>query len=155
MHCGYHFSRSPCCPEIRPKRQAKSCLFICFGLAYYCYEFKDLRLVTDNISLAELNRLAGELYGDMVKAVVDVAREIMVVGGELHADEEAMLLEDGSEPNNLWGINIYPGKQEDEFIEFDSLINIRPRMGNRSRGVEDADTRKKIIEIVNNLLEQQ
>ncbi len=63
-----------------------------------------------------------------------------------------MLLEDGSKQQYLWGINIYPEKSKEEWIEFDSMINMRPRQNNRSRGVEDPETKSKIITIVNNLI---
>ena len=89
----------------------------------------------------------------MVKGVVDITKKIMALGGELHADEEAVLVEQGSEQKNLWGINLYPGKEGGDFIEFDSVINIRPSVGNRSRGVEDTGIQKKIIDIINSLVE--
>ncbi len=92
--------------------------------------------------------MAAGTFGNMVKAVVDVDREIVAVDGELHSDLEAMLLEDGSRQANLWGINLYPDLPADEFIEFDSLINIRPSQGNISRGVEDEAVREKIVSIV-------
>lgn len=111
-----------------------------------------LRIVTHPISRAELTAMAAEQFGDLVKAVVDVAREIMVIGGELHADEEATLLEQGSRQEDLWGINLYPGKSPEEWIDFDSLINVRPSLGNRSRGVEDPAIRTKIVEIVGTLV---
>ena len=72
---------------------------------------------------------------------------------DLHADEEQILIEQGSDQENLWGINIYPDKQRNEWIEFDSMINLRPYMGNRSRGVEDPNLREKIVQIVNALTE--
>lgn len=98
--------------------------------------------------------MAKERFGDMVKAVVDVELGIMVIGGELHADEEAVLLENGSKQENLWGINVYTDKPENERIEFDSMINVRPRQNNRSRDVLDSKIREKITVIVNNLVEQ-
>jgi len=88
----------------------------------------------------------------MVKAVVDVDRKIMALDGELHADEEALLLENGSRQENLWGINIYPELEGPERIEFDSVINIRPSQGNRTRGVDDQATREKIVQVVVELL---
>lgn len=103
--------------------------------------------------MAELLKLAEDIFGDMVKAVVDVERNIMAVGAELHADEEALLLNEGSLQQNLWGINIYPGKPRNEWVEFDSMINIRPRQNNRSRGVENPDLREKINRIVNELIQ--
>lgn len=91
------------------------------------------------------------LEGTLVKAVVDIDRRIMAIGGALHADEEQVLLEDGSLQQNLWGINLYPADLSDSWIEFDSMINIRPTQGNRSRGVEDMETQKKIRSVVSSL----
>lgn len=96
----------------------------------------------------ELNELAKNYFGDMVKAVVDVDRRKIAVDAELHADLEALLLENGSEQNHLWGINLYPEMDDENFIEYDSLINIRPAQDNRSRDVEDANIRKIISDIV-------
>lgn len=88
----------------------------------------------------------------MVKAVVDVNRKVMAIGGELHSDEEAALMDDGSNQQDLWGINLYPWESGDEWIEFDSVINIRPSQGNRSRGVDDPERRRLIIEMVSTLI---
>ena len=84
----------------------------------------------------------------MVKAVVDIDRKIIAVDAELHSDLEALLIEDGSKQQSLWGINLYPEMTGDEFVEFDSMINMRPSQGNRSRGVESAETRERIIRVV-------
>lgn len=92
--------------------------------------------------------MAAQGFGDMVKAVVDVERELVAVDAELHSDLEAVLLEDGSAQKNLWGINLYPGMRGDEFVEFDSLINLRPSQSNRSRGVEEEGTRRRILQVV-------
>jgi hypothetical protein len=78
----------------------------------------------------------------------------MAVGGELHSDEEAFLIETNSRQENLWGINIYTERELDEMIEFDSMINIRPRQNNRSRYVEDDQIRKEIIRIVESLVKR-
>ena len=103
----------------------------------------------ESISVAELASMAENMYGEMVKAVVDVERRIVVVDAELHVDEEQYLLEEGSAQGDLWGINLYPEYFGDEdFVEFDSMINIRPAQGNRSRSVDDAATRQLIREIV-------
>jgi len=87
----------------------------------------------------------------MVKAVVDIEKGVIALDGELHADEEALLLEKGSKQKNLWGINLYSDLKED-WIEFDSIINIRPSMGNKSRSVDDEKIRKKILSIVDKLI---
>src|SRR3989339_979667 len=96
-----------------------------------------MKLIDTKIDKNELNTIAKERFGDMVKAVVDIELGVMIVGGELHADEEALLLEKGSKQENLWGINIYIDKPANERTEFDSMINIRPRQNNRSRDILD------------------
>lgn len=112
----------------------------------------DIRLIETSISKADLKKIALERFGDMVKAVVDVAKGIMAIGGELHADEEAFLLERGSTQSDLWGINLYPDQELPALVEFDSMINIRPSQGNRSRNVEDQAMREKILAIVTKLV---
>lgn len=102
---------------------------------------------------AHLAALAEAQFGDMIKAVVDVERRVMAIGGELHSDEEAALIEDGSAQANLWGINLYPAEQGDAWIEFDALINVRPSQGNRSRNVEASALRDLIRQIVAALVE--
>ena len=92
--------------------------------------------------------MAAGMFGDLVKAVVDVERELLALDAELHADLEALLLQDGSQQQHLWGINLYPEITGEGFIEFDSLINVRPSQGNRSRGVGDEATCKKVAAVV-------
>lgn len=93
--------------------------------------------------------MASQMYGSLVKAVVDIRKKILVVDAELHADQEKYLLENGSQPSDLWGINLYPDDYgTEDFVEFDSMINIRPRQGNRSRDVEDSTIRQQIIALV-------
>ena len=106
-----------------------------------------IKIVKDSISKEELSDIAKNQFGDLVKAVVDTQKEIMAIGGELHADEEAFLLQNGSRQENLWGINLHFNKFNDELIEFDSMINIRPSQSNRSRSVENPDVQRKIRDI--------
>ena len=96
--------------------------------------------------------MAEAMFGDLVKAVVDVRREVMVVDAELHADQEAFLLEKGSKQVDLWGINLYPELAGEDFVEFDSMINLRPSQENRSREVQDPVIRERILEIVRKLV---
>lgn len=99
--------------------------------------------------------MAAAEFGDIVKAVVDTKQKIMAVGGELHADEEVLLTEkEGSKREDTWGINIYPKKTETEWIEFDSMINLKPHFGNLSRDVENAETKENIKEIVRALVKE-
>jgi hypothetical protein len=109
-------------------------------------------ILREPVSLDELRRLALDQFGDFVKAVVDVRQGVMAVGAELHADEEAALLEHGARQADLWGINIYPDRAAAERVEFDSMINVRPAQGNRSRSVDDPGTRQRIQDIVARLV---
>ncbi len=113
----------------------------------------ETRIVKDVITKDELRILAHEQYGDIIKAVVDVEQEIMGVGGELHVDIQSLLLEkENSESSNTWGVNLYLDKIRDDFLEFDSMINLKPILGNKSRSVESIDIKNKIRAIVNKLI---
>jgi hypothetical protein len=115
------------------------------------YQGNTMQAISEKISIGELKKMSEKMFGELVKAVVDVEKEVMVVDAELHADGEYVLLEDGSRQGHLWGINLYPHKGED-WIEFDSMINLRPSEGNRSRGVDNPQTQEKIKRIVNKLV---
>ena len=96
--------------------------------------------------------MAAGRFGDMVKAVVDLQRGVLLLDADMHADQEAALLAEGSSQRDLWGINLYPDLAEDEWLEFDSMINLRPSFGNRSRGVDDPGTRNAIAALVQRLV---
>jgi len=109
-------------------------------------------IVRDRISLEELKEMAQEGFLDFVKAVADIEQGIMAIGGEMHADCEKILLEQGSQQQNLWGFNIFPDKPRGQMLEYTSLINIRPRQGNRTMQIQSDEVRNKILEIVNKLV---
>lgn len=113
-----------------------------------------MRTVTESntVSLDEIRQMAPLRFGDMVKGVIDIERGIMLLDADLHSDQEAALLAEGSVQQNLWGINLYPELPETDWLEFDSMINIRPSFGNRSRGVDDAGTRERISGLVRRLV---
>lgn len=113
-----------------------------------------MKIVSKSISKEQLQKIAQETFGHLIKTVIDVEKEIIIVGGELHSDEEAILLSRGSKQSNLWGINLYPEKSRADWIEFDSMINLRPSQGNRSRKVDNPETRKKIIKVINKLIKK-
>lgn len=112
-----------------------------------------MHIVNNSIALEELKKMSQKMFGGLVKAVVDIEKEIMVIDAELHADEELLLLEEGSKQEHLWGINLYPEKaKNNDWIVFDSMINLRPSWGNKSRGVDDLKVQEKIRIIVNQLV---
>lgn len=112
-------------------------------------------IVSSRVERARLLELTGHWFGDMVKYVVDVRRGIAAIGGELHADAEQVLLEDGSLQEDLWGANYYPGEVGEGRIEYTSLINIRPAAGNRSMEIELEDVRDRVREITEQLLDEE
>ena len=112
-----------------------------------------MKIIDKNVTVEELSEMSKKMFGNLVKAVVDIDKGIIAVDAELHADEEAFLLENGSKQKDLWGINIYPEFfGQADFIEFDSMINLRPSQNNRSRGVDNPEIRKKILETTNKLI---
>lgn len=113
-----------------------------------------IQIINKPIKIDELRRTAENQFGDLVKAVVDTEKEVMAIGGELHADEEVVLFEEGSSRENTWGVNLYPEKYGGDWVEFDSMINIKPQYGNRSRYVEDEGARDRIKAIVDKLFTQ-
>ncbi|MCX6785898.1 MAG: DUF5674 family protein [Candidatus Komeilibacteria bacterium] len=113
-----------------------------------------MKTIEEKISLTELKEMSANMFDGLVKAVVDVEKGIMAVDAEMHADLEGLLLEAGLKQQNLWGINLYPDKTGEDFIELDSMINLRPSQGNRSRGVDDLAVQQVIKEIVNKLVKK-
>jgi len=113
-----------------------------------------IEVIREQVTVAHLTQLAESTFGDLVKAVVDVEGGAMALGGSMHADEEAALIDLGSRQRDLWGINLYPEQfGGDDWLEFDSMINVRPGQGNRSRSVEDPEMRRRIVAIVTGLVQ--
>lgn len=102
--------------------------------------------------MEELRQLAADRFGEMVKGVVDLRRGVLVLDADMHADQEAELLSEGASQDDLWGINLYPDLDDDSWLEFDSMIGLRPSFGNRSRGVDDPDIRRSITALVDQVV---
>jgi len=115
-------------------------------------ETTPILVVTKRLLPAELARFIGAPFPDMVKFVVDVERRIVAVGGQLHADAEALLIDQGSRQESLWGGNYHPELDEEECIEYESLINIRPAAGNPGLDVQDLAIRERIRAVVFSLI---
>ena len=109
-------------------------------------------LVDKPVTREQVKAAAWPYYEEVIKAVVDIEKRLMAIGGEMQADEEKLLLEHGSKQEDLWGINIFTEVAGSDMVEFDSIINVRPRTGNRSRSVEDPAIRERIIQIVRALV---
>ncbi|KKQ78230.1 MAG: hypothetical protein UT00_C0001G0115 [Parcubacteria group bacterium GW2011_GWA1_38_7] len=113
----------------------------------------DIKIIRQKITKSELEDLAKEIYVEMVKGVADIERGIIALGGEWHMDANEVLIKDGSAQENLWGFNIYLNKPKEERLEYNSLINIRPKQSNKSMEIESEELKNKILEIVSNLVE--
>lgn len=112
-----------------------------------------MKLIKTFITNDELKQMSTKMFDGLVKAVVDIEKEVMVVDAEMHADQEELLLAEGSIHSNLWGINFYPAEVGTEnWLEFDSMINLRPSQNNRTRGIDDEKVRLKVKEIVEKLV---
>ena len=105
-------------------------------------------ILRDKATAEQVTQMLRE-YESMIKIVVDIRRHILAGGGEMHSDCESVLLEDGSEQDDLWGANWHP---VDQRVAFESLINIRPRLGNRNILIQDADVRKQVETVTRKVL---
>ena len=112
---------------------------------------EDILITDEKIELSQLKILCGRWFGDMVKIVVDIKKNIIGLGGELHADAEAMLLERGSRQEDVWGANLYPWHDPEDRIEYTALINIRPSQENPSMTILDTGVKKKVEHIIETL----
>lgn len=112
-----------------------------------------MKIIKEKINNKELRLFLGKPFDDMIKFVVDVEKEIIVLGGELHSDAEQVLLENRSKQKNLWGGNIYPDQKSEFQLEYESLINIRPSQNNRSMEIQDEALKNKIKNIIEKLIE--
>lgn len=111
-----------------------------------------IQIIDKKISSEQIRQHLGQPFDEMVKFVVDIQKQIMALGGRMHADGEKILLENGSKQEDLWGGNWYPNHPEDSRVEYTSLINIRPRMGNRAMEIQDLSLRQKVKAIAERLL---
>lgn len=107
-----------------------------------------MQILQQPISRAKLRTLAQNTFGDMIKCVADIRLDLLALDADLHADLVQMLLKNGSAQENLWGFNLWVEEAGEDFIEYDSLINIRSWQGNPSRNVLDPEVREKIRQIV-------
>lgn len=114
----------------------------------------EIRVYEDAVEMSTVAQMAEKTFGDYVKGVVDIEQKLLGLGGELHTDIEEVLLSQGSTQQNLWGINLHPTERWPEMVEFDSLINIRPRQNNRSRDVEDPLLRERILKLLAEILQR-
>jgi hypothetical protein len=105
-------------------------------------------IIRDPVTAAQLSDML-ETLGSYVKLAVDVERELVAGGGELHADCEQALIENGSRQEDIWGADWDPAGE----VRFESLINIRPRQGNRGLAIQSPELRQRVERIVRQAFE--
>ncbi len=114
-----------------------------------------MEIIKDKIEIIQLVKMAKNMHGNLVKLMVDIEKEIIAIDAPMHSDLlELLIAQENSEPKDLWGINIHPDKTGKDFIEFDSMMNLKPSLGNKSRYVENPEIREKIIRIVEKLVKK-
>jgi len=111
-----------------------------------------MQIIAKPTSLFELWDSREIDFIEMMKIVVDIRQQILAIDGDMHADLEKLLLDNGAQQKDLWGVNVYPLKDKCDQLEFTSFINIRPSQGNRSMEVQDSGIKELIRLIVDNLL---
>ena len=116
--------------------------------------YPDMRIeiITEPITRAAASEIAKEIYGSMVKGVVDIERGIIALGGKWHMDANTKLTEAGSRQDAVWGFNLYSEKDGKERIEYVALVNIRPALGNHGMYIDDESIRSKMREIIDRLI---
>lgn len=107
-----------------------------------------IEIIEKKATKEQIDRMMQTL-GTYIKLAVDIELGILSGGGVLHADCESVLLENGSQQENIWGADWNPSSQQ---VTFESLINIRPRQNNPSLEVLDPEIRQQISEITLKIL---
>ena len=111
-----------------------------------------IKIYTKPISKSDARQFLGKPFSDMIKFVADIKLGKLALGGELHADAEALLLDDGSAQSDLWGANYYPDKALEDQIEYTAMINIRPSQGNASMEVLDEKVKVQIRKLIQSFI---
>ncbi len=114
----------------------------------------NIKIINDEITTKEIAEIAKEFYGTMIKGVVDIKDKVVALGGEYHIDANLVLLEKGSKQSNIWGFNINftEPKDSESWIEYISLINIRPLQNNRGMEIENQEIRQKMRKILEKII---
>lgn len=114
-----------------------------------------MRILKKPIPMSEVRALATEWYGTMIKGTVDIAENKVALGGDYHMETCELLVKDGSHHANIWGFNIRFDEGQKNLLEFDSLVNIKPALGNKSRSVEDPEIIEKATKIIHSWIQFQ
>ena len=103
-----------------------------------------MKFIEKPLNKQEIDNLQKQ-YGNYLKLTVDVTQEILVAGGELHADGEIILLEEGSHQKDIWGGGI---DLSTKTIDTTAILNLRPNQNNESIEILDPKIRDRFNKIV-------
>ncbi|MBI3305846.1 hypothetical protein HYZ82_01780 [Candidatus Nomurabacteria bacterium] len=107
-----------------------------------------IQILDRKISIGEIKKLADFWYGTMIKGTVDIELRKVALGGDYHIESSEMLTSSGSKFEDVWGFNIRFEEKPEGVLEFDSMVNIKPNFGNRSRSINSEEIMKKATEII-------
>ncbi len=110
-----------------------------------------IHIIQTTASKEQIEEMLEEL-DPIIKLAVDISRKVLAGGGQMHADCEAILIEDGSIQEHIWGANWIPDTQT---VEFEALINIRPNQQNLSMTIQDPEIEQQVENITKQLLEHK
>ena len=108
----------------------------------------NIKILENKINIEEVKKMADFWYGTMIKGTVDIEGERVALGGDYHIESSEMLINTGSKFENVWGFNIRFEENPEGVLEFDSMVNIKPNLGNRSRSINNEEIVKKAIGII-------
>ena len=107
-----------------------------------------IKILDKKINIDEVKKLADIWYGTMIKGAVDIEGERVALGGDYHIEDSELLTSIGSKFEDVWGFNIRFEENPNGVLEFDSMVNIKPDFGNRSRNINNEEVVKKATEII-------
>ena len=110
-------------------------------------------ILDHKINIEEVKKLADFWYGTMIKGTVDIESGRVALGGDYHIESSEILTSSGSKFEDIWGFNIRFEENEDGVLEFDSMVNIKPNLGNRSRSINNQEIIKKVTEIIKKFID--
>ena len=113
----------------------------------------NITILDHKINAEEVKKLANLWYGTMIKGTVDIKLERVALGGDYHIEDSELLTSTGSKFEDIWGFNIRFEENKDGILEFDSMVNIKPNFGNRSREVNNEEIIKKATRIIYKFIE--
>lgn len=113
----------------------------------------NIKILDQKINMKEVKELADFWYGTMIKGCVDIEQGRVALGGDYHIESSELLTDNDSRFEDVWGFNIRFEENPDGVLEFDSMVNIKPNFGNRSRGIHNEEILEKARAVIYKFIE--